>query len=61
MGSVTAKRPGMPVKGGSKHDSFSQESWAIEIFHLNEEEKLFIEWFSPESRLVNRSSRSIFN
>ena len=42
----------MPVKGGSKHDSFSQESWAIEIFHLNEEEKLFIEQFSLESRLL---------
>ena len=51
----------MPVKGGSKHDSFSQESWAIEIFHLNEEEKLFTEWFSLESRLVNPSSGSIFN
>ena len=26
-------------------------SWAIEIFHLNEEEKLFSEWFSFASIL----------
>ena len=26
-------------------------SWAIEIFHLNEEEKLFSEWFSFASSL----------